>query len=67
MLRREVVVRQQRFPVLDQALDRLGKLAVAEMYVQGVSTRKVAAVTEKLSGLEMTTAQVSRAAQAVCA
>ena len=35
------------------------------MYVQGVSTRKVAAITEKLCGLEVTTAQVSRAAQAL--
>ena len=45
--------------------ERALKLAVAEMYVQGVSTRKVAAVTEKLCGLEVTTAQVSRAAQAL--
>jgi putative transposase len=35
------------------------------MYVQGVSTRKVAAITEKLCGREVTTAQVSRAAQAL--
>ena len=42
--------------------ERALKLAVAEMYVQGVSTRKVAAITEKLCGLEVTTAQVSRAA-----
>src|SRR4051812_4118896 len=45
--------------------ERALKLAVAEMYVQGVSTRKVAAVTEKLRGLEVTTAQVSRAAAAL--
>ncbi len=45
--------------------ERALKLAVAEMYVQGVSTRRVAAVTEKLCGLEVTTAQVSRAAQAL--
>ena len=45
--------------------ERALKLAVAEMYVQGVSTRKVAAITEKLCGLEVTTAQVSRAAQAL--
>src|SRR6059058_4171050 len=31
--------------------ERALKLAVAEMYVQGVSTRKVAAVTEQLCGL----------------
>jgi putative transposase len=38
------------------------KLAVAEMYVQGVSTRKVAAITEELCGFEVSSAQVSRAA-----
>jgi transposase-like protein len=37
-------------------------LAVAEMYVQGVSTRMVAAITEKLCGLDVTSAEVSRAA-----
>jgi len=37
-------------------------LAIAEMYVQGVSTRKVTAVMEKLCGLEVTSMQVSRAA-----
>ena len=36
--------------------ERALKLAVAEMYVQGVSTRKVAAITEKLCGLEVTSA-----------
>src|SRR4051794_38894895 len=45
--------------------ERALKLAVAEMYVQGVSTRRVAAITEQLCGLEVTTAQVSRAAQAL--
>jgi putative transposase len=45
--------------------ERALKLAVAEMYVQGVSTRKVAAITEKLCGLEVTSGQVSRAAQAL--
>src|SRR3954453_24262215 len=44
--------------------ERALKLAVAEMYVQGVSTRKVAAITEKLCGLEVTSGQVSRAAGA---
>src|SRR4029078_13384120 len=39
-------------------------LAVAEMYVRGVSARKVAAITETLCGLEVTTARVSRAAEA---
>jgi transposase-like protein len=32
------------------------------MYVQGVSTRKVAAITEQLCGFEVSSAQVSRAA-----
>src|SRR5919202_4376487 len=45
--------------------ERALKLAVAEMYVQGVSTRKVAAITEQLCGLEVTSAQVSRAAAAL--
>jgi transposase-like protein len=35
------------------------------MYVQGVSTRKVAAITEQLCGLEVTSSQVSRAAAAL--
>jgi putative transposase len=42
--------------------ERALKLAVAEMYVQGVSTRKVAAITEELCGLEVSSVQVSRAA-----
>lgn len=42
--------------------ERALRLAVAEMYVQGVSTRKVAEITEKLCGLEVTSSQVSRAA-----
>jgi len=42
--------------------ERAWKLAVAEMDVQGVSTRKVAAITEQLCGLEVTSSQVSRAA-----
>jgi transposase-like protein len=45
--------------------ERALKLAVAEMYVQGVSTRKVAAITEQLCGLEVTSSQVSRAAEAL--
>jgi putative transposase len=36
-------------------------LALAEMYVQGVSTRKVKAVTEKLCGVAMSSTQVSHA------
>ena len=38
------------------------KLALAEMYVQGVSTRKVTAVLEKLCGLEISSTQVSQCA-----
>ena len=37
-------------------------IALAEMYVQGVSTRKVKAITEELCGIEITPMQVSRAA-----
>lgn len=43
--------------------ERALKLAVAEMYIQGVSTRKVQAVTEKLCGFKVTSTQVSRAAK----
>jgi transposase-like protein len=42
--------------------ERALKLALAEMYVQGVSTRKVAAITRELCGSEVTSMQVSRAA-----
>ena len=41
--------------------ERALKLALAEMYVQGVSTRTVAAITEQLCGCEVSSAQVSRA------
>lgn len=41
--------------------ERALKLALAEMYVQGVSTRKVKAITEQLCGFEVTSSQVSRA------
>ncbi len=43
--------------------ERALKLAIAEMYVQGVSTRKVTEITQELCGLEVTSSQVSRAAQ----
>jgi transposase-like protein len=36
-------------------------MTLAEMYVQGVSTRKVKAITEKLCGFEISAIQVSRA------
>jgi putative transposase len=38
------------------------KLALAEMYVQGVSTRKVSAVVEQLCGIEVSSTQVSQCA-----
>jgi len=38
-------------------------LTLAEVYVQGVSTRKVAAITERLCGTQISASQVSRAAQ----
>ena len=39
------------------------KLAIAEMYVRGVSTRKVTEITEQLCGTEVSATQVSRVAQ----
>ena len=45
--------------------ERALKLALAEMYVQGVSTRKVAAITETLCGFEVSSTQVSQAAKAL--
>lgn len=41
--------------------ERALKLALAEMYIQGVSTRKVAAITEQLCGFEVSSTQVSQA------
>jgi putative transposase len=41
--------------------ERALKLAIAEMYLQGVSTRKVTAVLERMCGLQITSSQVSRA------
>ncbi|MFK7778744.1 MAG: transposase [Gimesia sp.] len=38
-------------------------LAVAERYVQGVSTRKVAKITGELCGFDVISIQVSRAAK----
>ena len=45
--------------------ERAVKLALAEMYVQGVSTRKVKAITEQLCGFEVSRSQVSRATAAL--
>lgn len=41
--------------------ERALKVALAEMYIQGVSTRKVKAITEELCGFEVSSSQVSRA------
>lgn len=43
--------------------ERALKLAIAEMYVQGVSTRKVAAITQELCGMNVSSSSVSRAAE----
>ena len=40
--------------------DRSLKVAIAEMYLQGVSTRRVTTIMEKLCGMEVTSCQVSR-------
>ena len=50
--------------VLEKGLrsERALTIALAEMYVQGVSTRKVKAITEQLCGIEVSSMQVSRAA-----
>jgi transposase-like protein len=42
--------------------ERALKIALAEMYVQGVSTRRVAAITEAMCGVEISSSQVSRCA-----
>ncbi|MEN8242794.1 MAG: IS256 family transposase [Chloroflexota bacterium] len=42
--------------------ERALTMALAEMYVQGVSTRRVAAITEQLCGTAVSSSQVSRAA-----
>jgi putative transposase len=42
--------------------ERALRLSLAEMYVQGVSTRRVAAITEQLCGTAVSSSEVSRAA-----
>ncbi len=44
-----------------QRSERALKIALAEMYIQGVSTRKVAQITEKMCGFDVSSAQVSKA------
>jgi putative transposase len=46
-----------------QRSERALKLALAEMYIQGVSTRKVAKITEELCGFEISSSEVSRASE----
>jgi transposase-like protein len=41
--------------------ERALTITLAEMYIQGVSTRRVKAITEKLCGVEISATQVSRA------
>jgi len=43
--------------------ERALTMTLAEMYVQGVSTRKVAAIVEQLCGTSISSSQVSRAAK----
>lgn len=56
-------------PFYPKALERGNRseralmLAIAEMYVCGVSTRRVTEITRELCGLEVTSTQVSRAAK----
>lgn len=45
--------------------ERALKLALAERYVSGVSTRKVARVTEQLCGVEVSSTEVPRCAEAL--
>ena len=60
-------VRQGEFypQALEKGLrsERALRLALAEMYVQGVSTRKVAAITQQLCGTAISSSQVSRASR----
>eukprot|EP01099_Mayorella_cantabrigiensis_P007343 TRINITY_DN6507_c0_g1_i1.p1 TRINITY_DN6507_c0_g1~~TRINITY_DN6507_c0_g1_i1.p1 ORF type:complete len:273 (-),score=2.52 TRINITY_DN6507_c0_g1_i1:627-1358(-) len=42
--------------------ERALRISLAEMYVQGVSTRKVSAIIEEMCGFTVTSSQVSRAA-----
>ena len=43
--------------------ERALKVAIAEMYVKGISTRRVTGVLEKMCGLNISSTQVSRAAK----
>ena len=60
-------VRNSDIPFYPNALERGQRsekalsIAIAEMYLQGVSTRRVTTVLEALCGMEVTSTQVSRA------
>ena len=62
-------VREAEAPFYPQSLERglrserALKLSIAEMYVQGVSTRKVKAIAEQLCGTEISSVEVSRATE----
>lgn len=43
--------------------ERALKVAIAEMYVKGISTRRVTGILEKMCGLDISSTQVSRAAE----
>ena len=64
-------VRGSEEPFYPSALERGQRsekaltISIAEMYLQGVSTRRVTAIMEKLCGLEVTSTQVSKAAAAL--
>lgn len=53
--------------MLEQGIrsERALKVALAEMYVNGVSTRKVAEITREMCGFDVTSTEVSRAAKAL--
>lgn len=61
-------VRGSEEPFFPSALERGQRsekaltIAIAEMYLQGVSTRRVTKIMEELCGLDITSSQVSRAA-----
>jgi len=61
-------VRGSEDPFFPSALERGQRsekaltISIAEMYLQGVSTRRVTSIMEKLCGLEVTSTQVSKAA-----
>lgn len=45
--------------------ERALKIALAEMYIQRVSTRKVAKITRELCGFEISFSEVSRASKSL--